>query len=106
MNKSIHPSFSMSSQGTYSGHTVGFCCHSSEWSHQACWACWLVSLDGSEQPPGLSSLPYAFVSPSSSQLSLKGTLGIHVQSVAAARPVGLILADSLGKWDGIEDHPH
>lgn len=24
MNKSIHPSFSMSSQGTYSGHTSGF----------------------------------------------------------------------------------
>lgn len=50
--------------------------------------------------------PFDYVSPNSSQFSLKGTLGIHIQSVAAAHPVGLILADSLGKWDGIEVHPH
>lgn len=26
--------------------------------------------------------------------------------VAAARPLGLIMGDSLGREDGIEDHPH
>ena len=113
INKSINPSFSLSSRGTYSGHTVCFCSHSGE-PHQASqtrrthWRCW--PLTQWTVPvvviSALRPLKILLALPARPSFPWKVLCEFASSLVAAASPLRLVTGNSLGRRDGIKDHPH